>query len=88
MWRKTVLLAGLLLALPLGMPAQALELPGPLVRADWLEARLGEPDLVVLDIRNAIDGGSAESYAEGHIPGAIYSNYLTDGWRVTRAPPF
>ncbi len=93
MWRKTVFLAGLLLAVSLAAPARAVELPGPLVTRQWLESRLGEPDLVVLDIRNAIDGGSAESYAEGHIPGAIYSNYLTDGWRITRdgvigmAPP-
>ena len=34
----------------------------------------GEPeaeDLAVLDIRNRIDGGSAETFAEGHIPGAV-----------------
>jgi len=62
--------------------ASAEEAPGPLVDAEWLEARLGSSDLVVLDIRNAIDGGSAEAFAEGHIPGAVYSNYLEDDWRV------
>ncbi len=92
MWRTGNVLAGLLL-LGLWIPARALELPGPLVEPRWLEARLGEPGLVILDIRNAIDGGSAEAYAAGHVPGAVYSNYLTDGWRVTRdgvigmAPP-
>ena len=54
----------------------------PLVRADWLQDEIGGEDLVVLDIRNKIDGGSAEAFAEGHIPGAVYSNYLQDGWRV------
>lgn len=54
----------------------------PLVSADWLSDRLGQEDLVVLDIRNRIDGGSAEAFADGHIPGAVYSNYLEDGWRA------
>ncbi len=56
----------------------------PLVEADWLQSRLGSKDLVVLDIRNKIDGGSREVFETGHIPGAVYSNYLTDGWRAER----
>ncbi len=93
MLRKLALSLGLLLAPTLDAAVRAVELPGPLVDPAWLEARLGAEDLVVLDIRNAIDGGSLEAYAAGHVPGAIYSNYLTDGWRVTRdgvigmAPP-
>lgn len=55
----------------------------PLVDADWLHAKLGKPGLVVLDIRNKIDGGSRQVFEAGHIPGAVYSNYLTDGWRAT-----
>ena len=43
-----------------------------------------DPDLVVLDIRSAIDGGGAEAYAQGHIPGAVHSDYDKAGWRVTR----
>ena len=54
----------------------------PLVAGDWLNDRLGADDLVVLDIRNAIDGGSAETFAQGHIPGSIHSDYLADGWRA------
>lgn len=54
----------------------------PLVTPDWLAAELGDEDLVVLDIRNRIDGGSAETFAAGHIPGAVYSNYIDAGWRV------
>ena len=55
-----------------------------LVEADWLAANLGSPDLVVLDIRNKIDGGSREVFEKGHIPGAVHSDYLKDGWRATR----
>ncbi len=56
----------------------------PLVTVQWLKTNLGAPDLVVLDIRSAIDGGGAEAYAKGHIPGAIHSDYDKAGWRVPR----
>ncbi len=56
----------------------------PLVSPPWLKASLKNPDLVVLDIRSAIDGGGAEAYAKGHIPGAVHSDYDKGGWRVTR----
>ena len=56
----------------------------PLVSADWLKQNLGTPNLFVLDIRSAIDGGGAEAYAKGHIPGAVHSDYDKAGWRVTR----
>lgn len=72
-----------LTALPLAAPTLADE-AGPLVTADWLKARLGTPDLLVLDIRSAIDGGGAEAYAKAHIPGAVHSDYDKAGWRVTR----
>jgi thiosulfate/3-mercaptopyruvate sulfurtransferase len=56
----------------------------PLVSAAWLKQNLATPNLFVLDIRSAIDGGGAEAYAKGHIPGAIHSDYDKAGWRVTR----
>jgi thiosulfate/3-mercaptopyruvate sulfurtransferase len=56
----------------------------PLVSVQWLKANLGAPDVVVLDIRSAIDGGGAEAYRKGHIPGAIHSDYDKAGWRVPR----
>ena len=68
----------LLLALPPG--AQASE-PGPLVSVDWLAEHRGDDDVVVLDIRNAIDGGTRETFEQGHVPGAVYSSYTGDGWR-------
>ena len=56
----------------------------PLVDAAWLYEHHDDTNVEVLDLRNAIDGGSAKAFAQGHIPGAIYSNYLKDGWRRTR----
>ena len=38
----------------------------------------------MLDIRSAIDGGGAQAYAAGHIPGSVHSDYDKAGWRVTR----
>ena len=56
----------------------------PLVSQQWLKHHRADPDLVVLDIRSAIDGGGAEAYVQGHIPGAVHSDYDKGGWRVTR----
>src|SRR5215813_5763561 len=56
----------------------------PLVSPAWLKARLGSAEVVVVDVRSAIDGGGAEAYARGHIPGAVHSDYDKAGWRVTR----
>jgi len=44
----------------------ALELPGPLVEPQWLQAHLKAPHLVVIDVRE-----DAQSFSQkGHIPGA------------------
>ena len=56
----------------------------PLVSASWLKAHIADPDLVILDIRSAIDSGGVEAYAKGHIPSAVHSDYDKAGWRVTR----
>lgn len=75
---------GLALALvltPLAARADGLQ---PLVSAGWLQDNLERDDLVVLDIRNAIDGGTRETFENGHIPGAVYSSYTSDGWRVEK----
>jgi thiosulfate/3-mercaptopyruvate sulfurtransferase len=49
--------------------------PGPLVSPAWLAERAGE--VLVVDIR------SGESFAAGHIAGAVHSDYAADGWRMT-----
>jgi len=56
----------------------------PLVTVQWLDAHRADSNLVVLDIRSAIDGGGAAAYAAAHIPGSVYSDYDKAGWRVTR----
>ena len=45
-------------------------------------ARLGEPTLVVLDIRSSVDGGGKAAYEAGHILGAVHTDYVADGWRA------
>ena len=55
----------------------------PLVSVEWLNAHRSEPNLVVLDVRSAIDGGGTEAYLAAHIPGSVHSDYDKGGWRVT-----
>jgi thiosulfate/3-mercaptopyruvate sulfurtransferase len=69
------------LAFGLAAPVHAAE---PLVSAQWLKQNLAAPDLVVLDIRSALDGGGAAAHAKAHIPGAVHSDYDKGGWRVAR----
>ena len=64
--------------------AHAGSLAEPLVSAQWLNGHLRDANVVVLDIRSAIDGSKPESFAQGHIPGAVHSDYDKAGWRVTR----
>jgi len=59
-----------------------------LIAPEDLLTRLGESSLVVLDIRSSIDGGGKAAYETGHIPGAVHTDYVADGWRakVGQAP--
>jgi thiosulfate/3-mercaptopyruvate sulfurtransferase len=75
--------AVLVLALVLAAPAAAADAQ-PLVSAAWLKSHQRDANLVVLDIRSAIDGSKPETFAQGHIPGAVHSDYDKAGWRVTR----
>lgn len=69
-----------LVVLALG-PATAAGVP-PLVDADWVRDNGAEPGVVILDVRNELGGDSKKTYRRGHIPGAVYSDYLKDGWRT------
>jgi thiosulfate/3-mercaptopyruvate sulfurtransferase len=53
----------------------------PLVDAAWLNAHLGQPGLVVIDIRDKTNSGAP--YAAGHVPGAVEAEYSTYGWRAS-----
>jgi thiosulfate/3-mercaptopyruvate sulfurtransferase len=72
-----------LFAVAQALPVRA-ETVTPLVTTTWLKQHLQDPDVLVLDVRSAIDGGGAEAYQKGHISGAIHSDYDKAGWRVTR----
>ena len=53
----------------------------PLVDVGWIKAHSCDEGVRVLDIRNPIDGGSRTTYLQGHIPCAVYTDYLKGGWR-------
>ncbi len=50
----------------------------PLVDTGWVKANLGKPGIVFLDVTS-----NPAAYAKGHIPGAVYTHYKKDNWRVT-----
>ena len=55
-----------------------------LIEPSDLAARLGEPGLVVLDVRSAGYGGGLAAFDAAHIPGSIHTDYVADAWRMTR----
>jgi thiosulfate/3-mercaptopyruvate sulfurtransferase len=75
---------GILTILAALMTASIATASTPLVSANWLADNLDNPELVIIDLRNSIDGGGYETFLEGHIPGAIHSDYGKAGWRVSR----
>jgi len=79
------LAAALALIFALASPAMASPvLAGlPLVSPQWLNGHLHDNDLVVVDVRSAIDGGGEKAYRAAHIPGSVHSDYDKPGWRVT-----
>ncbi len=97
--RKNWLLVVLFL---LAAPAWSLQVPGPLAETDWLASRLGEPGLVVLDVR-----GDAANFAKappakpeprapltGHIPSARHWHFdkvresrVVDGVKLDKMVP-
>jgi thiosulfate/3-mercaptopyruvate sulfurtransferase len=62
----------------------SIELPGHVVNGDWLEQRLGHPQLRVVDATVILDPDSWEansgraSYAENHIPGAVFVDLIEE----------
>lgn len=73
-----------LLKTVLSVVATVLALPvmaQPLVDVDWLKGNLGKPGIVVLDLTSGA-GKTRADYEKGHIPGAVFTDYAKDGWRV------
>ncbi len=50
----------------------------PLVDVKWAIANVGKPGIVFVDFQ------SSKDYSDGHIPGAVNTNYGKDGWRAER----
>ncbi len=83
MSRRLIIGPALLVAVfVVGAYAGLVQAATPLVDAAWVKANGGRPGVVVLDVRNKLGGGSEKTYQAGHIPGAVYSDYLTAGWRA------
>ena len=76
------LIASLAFIAPGANPGHA-RAASPLVDVAWLDANGARADVVVLDVRNRIGGATARTYRAGHVPGAVYSDYLRAGWRAT-----
>ena len=51
----------------------------PLVNAGWVKNNIAKPDVVFLDVR-----GSVGAFRAGHIPGAVFTSYGRDKWRVKK----
>ncbi len=49
-----------------------------LVETEWLAEHLGDPDLVVADMRWREDGSGRARYERGHVPGAVFLDWATD----------
>jgi len=60
-----------------GLVSAAQASVSPLVSVQWLKDNPAAADRVLVDLRDQ------RSYASGHIPGAVHSDYGMDGWRVT-----
>jgi thiosulfate/3-mercaptopyruvate sulfurtransferase len=52
-----------------------------LISPGELAEKLGAPELRVIEVKLAADGG-AGAFAAGHVPGAAFSDYAGDGWRA------
>ncbi|MBT3361961.1 MAG: sulfurtransferase [Rhodospirillales bacterium] len=73
---------GTLLALAVMTVAGVADAATPLVDVAWVKANLGKSGVVLLDVGGKLGGKSKANYLRGHIPGAVYTNYLKDGWRA------
>lgn len=79
--RTLAVLAAVVLCSPLAVPqtAQAAATAAPpLVTPAWLRPRLHEKSLIVIEVY--LLNQQRETYEQGHIPGAIFTGFFSDGW--------
>ncbi len=74
-------LLSLLLVLPLST-ARAVDLPGPLVTADWLAENLPADGLKVVDVRPSTAATAEGQSVQVYVPGAIAAPYNATAWRA------
>lgn len=72
---------GLLIAAAMVLLASRAFAAQPLVDAAWVKQNIAKPGIVFLDARGKLAGKSKADYLKAHIPGAVYTDYLKDGWR-------
>ncbi len=63
----------------------AVQAAQPLVDTNWVKANLGKPGIVFLDVGGRLGGSSKANFLRGHVPGAVWTDYLKGGWRVKDA---
>ncbi len=78
---RKILLA-LAIAVLATAPAAAAAPAAPLVDSAWIRAEGAGAEVVILDVRNKLGGASRAAFRRGHIPGSVYSDYLSGGWRT------
>lgn len=78
-------LASIALTAAIGVFSLSVQAAEPLVSVDWVKDNIGKEDVVFLDVRGKIAGKSKADYLRAHIPGAVYTDYLKDGWRAKDA---
>jgi len=52
--------------------------PELLASTEWLAEQLGRPELRILDVRWRPDGSGRSAHQAGHIPGAVYLDWMAD----------
>lgn len=52
----------------------------PLVTVAWLKGHLHQPGTVILDVY--LRDRQRSAYEKGHIPGAVFTGFFSDGWRA------
>ncbi len=67
----------LILLLLLVFAANPARAAAPLVDTAWVKDHIGKPGVVFVDVR-----GSAGAFRASHVPGAVYTSYGRDKWRV------
>ncbi|MDH5749720.1 MAG: rhodanese-like domain-containing protein [Rhodospirillales bacterium] len=74
--KKIIAVAAAIAVYALTHPAFA---ASPVVDVDWVKANTGKSGIVFLDVT-----GNPNAFMMGHIPGAVFTNYGKDQWRVKK----